>query len=85
MGDVPGVAHATLEGHVFVAALDQLGLDDVQIFQFSQNDTEGYHNPSSRLGAKFLRLAWQGCILLDLIQNACQAFDDLPGTVRNII
>jgi len=52
--------------------LDDLGYRDVQIVELDQSTTEGFHGDIGSLGARFRKLAWNGVVMVDLLQKLCR-------------
>jgi len=49
--------------------LDELGLEDVPIVELDQASTDGYYGDLGTLGPRFRKLAWNGIVLVDLLQK----------------
>jgi predicted CoA-substrate-specific enzyme activase len=52
--------------------LDDLGLSAVPIIELDQNSTENFFDGLGNLGTRFRKIAWSGCVLIDLLQKACR-------------
>jgi len=49
--------------------LDELGYENVPMVELDQSSSAGFHSDAHSLGTRFRKLAWSGCVLVDLLHK----------------